>query len=48
MRKKYKIFLNFILTTGLAALLFASGISQSLTVEATSVDEVQEIGRAHV
>lgn len=41
MRKKYKIFLNFILTTGLAALLFASGISQSLTVEATSVDEVQ-------
>ena len=41
MRKFKKTILNFILTIGLATVLVASGISQSLTAEATSAGEVQ-------
>ena len=41
MRKKIKTFLNFILIVGLAALLAYTGISQSMTAQATNEGEVQ-------
>ncbi len=41
MRKKIKTFLNFILIGGLAALLAYTGISQSMTAQATNEGEVQ-------
>ena len=41
MRKKLKNFLNVILIGGLTAVLLGTGISQSLTAEATTAGEVQ-------